>query len=195
VDSNVIYKGFSLVVQIDPRWVLDDDSRDFFSARIFSNDSVLVGIPAMPYDVMYSPKQFMRCGAGVVKAMDIARNKIWKDEDRLIKHYLLTFPVPRDSKNGCVQLSTKEIYDNKDDACDLELIYEEVVSHHKKHKAHTTNQFAVWNVARIDVDSHKVGRQDNTGPKISKAEAARRRREEDSKSSASLSTSLTYDDD
>ena len=179
MDGHVIYKGFSLVVQIDPRWVLDDGSRDFFTARIVSNDSVLVGIPAMPYDVMYSLKQFKPCGAGVVKAMDIARNKIWKDQDSLIKHFLLTFPVPRDSKKGCIQLSTTEIYTNKDNAYDLELIYPEVVSEHKKHKEPTINQYAVWNVVRIDVDSHKIGRPENTGPKISKAEAARIRREEE----------------
>ena len=137
---------------------------------------MLVGIPAMPYNVMYNLKQFMLCGKGVVKAMDIARNKIWKDEDRLIKHFLLTFPVPHDSKKACVQLSTKEIYTNKDDVYELELLYPDVASKHGEHEAYMKNQFVVWNVACIDVEDHKVGRPENTGPKISKAEAARLRK-------------------
>jgi hypothetical protein len=186
VDGNTIFKGFSLVVEVDPRWVYDDKTREFFTARIISNDTVLVGIPAMPYDVMYNLNHFTECGDCVVKAMDIARNKIFRDPNRLIKHFLLNFPVPPDSRNGRVQLSTKEIYTNTDDESELELLYPEVAVEHIHHPVDFSNQFVVWNVARIDVESHRIGRPD-TGPKISKAEAARLRKDEDSKSRASAS--------
>jgi hypothetical protein len=185
MDGHIFYKGFSLVVEIDPRWVYDDSTRDFFTARIWSNNSVLVGIPAMPYDVMYTPIVFKSCGDGVTKAMDIARNKIWKHPERLIKHFLLTFPVPNDSKTGYVQLSTKEIYNNSDDdIAELESLYPIAHVEHEQHDDTFHNQFAVWNVVRIDVECQKIGRPD-IGPKVSKAHAARVRRDEESMSRAS----------
>jgi hypothetical protein len=117
------------LVQVDPRFVYEDPTREYFSARIWTNDSVLVGIPSMPFDLLHFPEGFEPdCGEGAFKAMDAARNKILNDPTRQIKYFLLKFPVPIDSHTGHLELSTRELFDNLEgDETELELLYPDIL--------------------------------------------------------------------
>ena len=170
------------MVQVDPRWVYDDPNKEFFTAWIWSHDSVLVGIPSMPYDLCHWPEGFESdVGKGPFKAMDGARNKIMDDPSRLIKYFYLRFPTPPDSQTSKLELSTKEIYDNfGKDETELDMLYTDFTVEHDEHKLLKEKlpfkyQYACWNVVRSDVDSSKRGRPD-VGPKPSKAQATRIRK-------------------
>jgi hypothetical protein len=182
LDGKSYYKGYTIVVQVDPRWVYDDSNKEFFTARIWSSDSILVGIPSMPYDLCHWPEGFEPdVGEGPYKAMDETRNKIMKDSSRLIKYFYLRFPTPTDSQTSKLELSTKEIYDNYGgDETELDMLYTDIHVRHAEHSLNSKsldfkNQYACWNVVRIDIESSKRGRPD-VGPKISKAQATRIRK-------------------
>lgn len=169
--------GWHIQKEVDPRWTFDDENADFFVAAITSDDSVVVGIPAISYDHLYNITSFFGNSACVTKEMDETRHKILPN---LVKYkkipmlwYRLQFP-PRPGMTG-VRLSVREIYlnaDNLQDDTSLDLNYYPAVSTHV-----TTGRYVTW-WATWNVVAHDIGEKEMTdrkrgapdvGPKQSKA--------------------------
>lgn len=171
--------GWHIQIQVDPRWTFDDPNAEYYVAAIFSEDSVIVGIPAVSYDHLYNIAGFLGNSECVSKEMDEYRNKVLPNFVQYKKvpmmWYLLQFP-PRPGMTG-VRLSTREIYNNQDNLQDdttLDLKYYPNASRH-----HTTGQHITW-WATWNVVAHDTGEKDmadrkrgapDVGPKESKAAA------------------------
>jgi hypothetical protein len=168
--------GINVPDYSSPRWNHEDTGRDYCTARIWTNDSILVGIPAFSFDLVHFPDGFRPdCGEGAWKAMDAARHTFIHDKTRHIKYFVLKFPVPPDSQTGRLEFSTKELYDC-DDETELELLYPYIEARHPKHPYKMQNQYASWNVVRLDVDPKKRGCPEFAST-VSKAQQAVLRKE------------------
>ena len=158
VDKKSVKNGWHIQVQVDPRWTFDDDTGEYFVASIVSDDTILVGVPAVSYDHLYNINGFQNSEC-VDKEMDEYRNAILPKLTRYrvlpMMWYLLQFP-PRPGMTG-VRLSTREIYTNIDNVQDdttLDLKYYPNVSSH-----HITGQMVTW-WAAWNVVAHDTGEKD-----------------------------------
>ena len=176
LDGRSPFNAFCIQKAIDPRWTIDKPTVKFFEARIYAEDTVLVGFPPMSYDHVHHVDDFVdNLTEAVVKHMDETRNEFaasLKDGATPIKRWvLLKFP-PRAGMSG-VRLSTKEIYQNDDntDECTLELNYFPVQTSHERIGDYVT-WWASWNVVCHDAGdsgtNRKRGKPD-LQPKMSKA--------------------------
>lgn len=131
----------------------------------------------MSYDLVNFPEGFIPdCGEGAWKAMDAARHAFINDKTRHIKYFVLKFPVPADSQTGRLEFSTRELYDCDDEA-KLMLLYPYIEAQHPKHPHPMQNQYASWNVVRLDVEPKKRGRLEKLAPTLSDAQQAVLRKE------------------
>jgi hypothetical protein len=175
VNNKTVKNGWNIQVPVDPRWTFDDDDGEYYLAAISSEDSVLVGIPAISYDHLYNMEKFPGVSECVSKEMDEHRNKhvpfIKKYKKAPMMWYNLKFP-PRPGMTG-VRLSVREIYQNENltDDTSLDLVYFPCVSRHSTCGLYTT-WWATWNVVCHDIGEkdgdRKRGAPDIT-PKKSKA--------------------------
>ena len=144
---NSFFKGFHIQTQVDPRWILDDHETNFFVARIFSEDTIIVGKPGLSYDHLFAPEEFPIISDNVRNKMDEYRNIIVPQFKQKIVHYewtLLKFP-PRKGMSS-IKLSVKEIYKPKDHIKDetlLELQHFPVETVHDVAGSHLT-WWATW---------------------------------------------------
>lgn len=138
-----------------PTRSFDDDETPFFLASLYSNDSLLVGVPGVSYDHLFNIDDFPEVSDCVRKDMDEYRNlvipKLKKDHIVPRIWYLLKFP-PRQGMTG-VQLSVREIYRNDDitDDTSLDLSYFPVITEHV-----VCGKISTW-WATWDVVCHDIG--------------------------------------
>lgn len=155
LDGKRIYDGLHIQKQVDGRWIDFQETFDWFEARIFSEDSILLGFPAGSFDQIFHPNAF-DVAESVYKDMDEARHKYAK---ALEEHpprmppkrwVLLKFP-PRPGQKGVV-LSVREIYRNDDfsDESSLCLRYFPVKTKVPKSKRFHVSWFATWDVVMHD---------------------------------------------
>jgi hypothetical protein len=138
---------------VDIRWVWDQPKVEHFAARIFTDDSIMVGLPAMDYDHYMHLDSFSEdhISASVENDMDEARNAYHKIPKESRKRWvLLQFP-PLKGWNG-IRLSCKEIFRNPDytDEAKLEIETFPVKSYHKDTKRTSVNWFVQWKVVAHD---------------------------------------------
>ncbi len=125
---------------------------EYFIARIYSSDSVIVGIPGVSYDHLYNIEQY-KVSESVGKKMDENRNKmvpaLRKDKVVPMLWMLLKFQLRKGMKG--VRLSIKDIYNNEDnkDETSLELQYYPVQSVHDLAGPFVT-WWASWNIVCFD---------------------------------------------
>jgi hypothetical protein len=177
LDGITMQQGANIQVEVDGRWAFDEDEDDaeFFLAGINSDDSVLVGIPAVKYDQIHNLESFSEISEDVFNEMDEHRNVVIPTLKKYKKvpmvWYCLKFP-PRPGMTG-VKLSVREIYqsDSLDDDTSLDLQLYPVTSTHPV-CGQVTTWWASWNVVVHDtgVKAHdrKRGKPD-TEKKKSKA--------------------------
>jgi hypothetical protein len=177
LDGKSVKNGFHIQTEVDPRWTFDDENSDFFVAAIHSNDSVIIGLPAISYDHLYNIESFIGNSLCVSKDMDENRNKILPNLVQYKKvpmmWYLLQFP-PRPGMTG-VRLSVREIHldpENLQDDTTLELKYYPNISNHHKTGIHAS-WWATWNVVANDIGEKDMSDRKrgapNVTPKKSKA--------------------------
>jgi hypothetical protein len=91
--------------------VWDEPKVGHFTARIFTDDSIMVGIPGMDYDhykhIDCFPEDHL--SESVEKDMDKAHNAFHKLSEQGRKHWILLQFPPLPGMNG-IWLSCKEIY-------------------------------------------------------------------------------------
>jgi hypothetical protein len=186
IDKKNFYKGFSIHKKVDGRYIWDDPHKEHFTARIWTDDSILIGYPAGSYDHLKNPEAFVgELDKGVLVSMDEARNKFLEDPSRHIRYTLLQFPEPSDSEGGrSFGLSTKEIANlSEADETELELNYFPVVSEHKD-VGKVENYMCVWNVVRLDIAPGKRGKpEEKPMSKAAQQHAARMLRKGQTKNS------------
>ncbi|KAG7342238.1 hypothetical protein IV203_007330 [Nitzschia inconspicua] len=165
LDGKTIKDGFNIQLQVDPRWVFDDDKQEYFFATIASFDTVLVGVPACSYDHIYNMENFPGVSRCVSKEMDEHRNAVAKEMEDWHKTpvmwYSLKFP-PRPGMTG-VRLSVREIHKNDDftDETSLELIYFATSSSHPI-CGNFASWWATWNVVCNDIGQKDSDRKRGT---------------------------------
>ena len=159
------YNGFHFMMLMDLRWVLEDDEVEPYKARLLSQNSVLLQVPAWPYGVLFHREDFVdRVPTNTTDAMDDARHDYFADpKSRKFKHIVLEFP------NDFV-LSAKEIYSEAGDDDELEL--EIIPYEYDRPDENGRNQeaWAAWKVARTNIKAHKRGKVDSMKKKSKAAE-------------------------
>lgn len=171
-DKKTVHSGFVIQMKTDPRWSLDDATQEYNKARIWTDDSVLIGCVDLDYDHTKNLESNDQVSAYVKKDMDEFRNRASESLKQgfvPMRWVLLKFP-PRPGKGG-VNLSVKEIYhdvEEKDEHV-LELDFYPVYSDHPKFGKHES-WYASWKVVCKDDDprgDRKRGKPD-AGPKKTK---------------------------
>jgi hypothetical protein len=157
IDGKSHYYGFSLLLQMDPRWVQDDSGVDCYTARVFTSNSVLIKMPAWPFSPLAERDQYATgfnesAVAAIDNAIhDFAANK----QQRKFKYILLVFKNVGQKRE--ILLSSKEI--NSDSGEDQELEPQMVRLNHRRAGGGTNEEgWGVFQVARLDIKPEKRGR-------------------------------------
>lgn len=161
-DMKSVLDGFHIQIAVDPRWTFDNEDGEFFLAKIFSDDSVLVGIPACQYDFVYHIDSFPEVSECVYKEMDEFRNvivpKVKENKKVPMMWYRLKFP-PRPGMTG-VRLSVREIYQSDDLTDDTSLDLHYFPSHSDHHVCGKyITWWATWNVVCHDTGTKQGDRK------------------------------------
>jgi hypothetical protein len=154
-DKSQVYQGYYMMIPMDARFVVDDPSKDYYKARISSDNSVLIQIPAWHYGILNNRDEIAAHVAdNVTNAMHDARHAYVEAKDaREWKYLCLQFPDGH-------ELSTKEIISAGGD--DEELLKLEIVPVTYKNPLDKdrarTDYCAAWKVARTDIKAQKRGK-------------------------------------
>jgi hypothetical protein len=157
--------GCHIMLPMDVRFILDDQTVEHCKARLFANHQVLLTVPSWDHSPLYNRDEIVdHVHDDVMNAMDDARHAFEENKaTRRWKHLLLEFP-------GGHELSSKLIYEAAGDDDELEL---EIVPHCCSHKSAPTSfntlHCAAWKVARSDVRASKRGKVEH---KENKSKAA-----------------------
>jgi hypothetical protein len=166
VKSGTDCHGCCIVILMDVRFVLDDQTVKHYKARLFANNQVLLTVPSWDDSPLYNQDETVnQVDSNVTDAMDDARHAHEKNKAtrRCWNHLLLEFPAGH-------ELSSKLIYEDAGDDEELEF---EIVPFHCSHApaptVFNTHHCAAWMVARSDVRASKRGKVEH---KENKSKAA-----------------------
>ena len=125
VKTGTSYYGYYIMVPMDVRFILDDQTIEHYKARLFANHQVLLTVPSWQYSPLYNRDEIVKkVATNVTDVMDNARHAYEDNKaSRRWKHLLLEFPSPH-------ELSSKLIYDEAGDDEELAL---ELVPFHYSH--------------------------------------------------------------
>jgi len=164
--TGYVYKGFFVLLPIDPRFIEDNpEGPRFYYSRCMTSRQMMIRMPAWNYTVL-NQQAAIEIGSSrpmtnsIIDAMDITRNgykellKKQPQTDLQWKVLNLNFDAP-------VQLSSSVIYDGAGDAEVVEWDYIDVTDS----KGQTVH-FAGFRVARTDIQRVKKGKHADA-PKIS----------------------------
>jgi hypothetical protein len=138
VKKGASYYGYFIMIPMDVRYILDDQTVEHYKARLFGNNKVLLTIPSWDYCPLYNRDEIAhQVDSNVTDAMDDARHAYEENKaSRQWKNLLLEFPA------GHV-LSSKLIHNDAGDDEELEL---EIVPYKYNHpgfpKAVNTQHYA-----------------------------------------------------
>ena len=149
IDGKAHYHGFSLLLQMDPRWMLDDTETDCYTARVFTSNSILIKKPAWPWSPLGARDQYVgHFNASAIAAMDNAiHDYAANKQKRKFKYILLVFKNKEGEKRDLV-LSSKEIYAGSGEDEELE---PQMMKLNEK-------GWGLFQVARLDMKPEKRGR-------------------------------------
>jgi len=176
--GNLVHNGIILMREYDDRWDFDEEEGEYLVAWIFTMDSVLVGLPGVPYDVVMNAEQFPNgeVSEACQKELNEYQNRVVPTLKKYKKipmdWYLLKIKPPKGYTG--VQLSVREIYINDEDPNNdvtLELKSYPVESDHKV-VGHCIKAMAQWTVVCKDtgsLDQQRKRGTPQTAPKKSKA--------------------------
>jgi hypothetical protein len=120
IDGKAHYHGFSLLLQMDPRWMQEDPEADCYTARVFTSNLILIKEPAWPFLPIGERDQYARAfNASAVAAMDNAIHDYASNKQkRKFKYILLVFKNKGEKRD--LDLSSKEIYSDSGEDEELE---------------------------------------------------------------------------
>lgn len=167
-DVNAHFQGYWIVMKYDPRFYADDANVEWYKARVYSSNQVLITLPSFDYSQMHCRDQIVssKCPQSCTDAIDNGRLGYAKEEKiRQWKYLLLDFP---DSH----VLSSSEVYSEagEDEELDFELFPVSSV-HPKIPKVSFTDYYIAFRVARTDVAAYKKGKLETQKSKTSKGAA------------------------
>jgi len=154
-DTLKYFFGYVILVPIDPRHILDDTQTEWFKARVFAFNQVLLSMPSFEYTVLKNrdainrklPTEYM-CDAIDHGRIDYEQNSA----ERQMKHILLKFPSNH-------VLSASEIYEEAGDDETLEPSMVPVkVKHPHLGDEKISKTFVAFTVARTDISPYKKGK-------------------------------------
>jgi hypothetical protein len=165
VKKGTSYYGYFIMVPMDVRFILDDQTIEHYKAWLYANHQVLLTMPSWDYSPLYNRDEIVKkVDQNVTDAMDNARHAFEDNKaSRRWKHLLLEFPAGH-------ELSSKLIYDEAGD--DEELALELVpfrYSHTSAPLSINTIHYAAWKIARSDMSASKRGKVEH---KENKSKAA-----------------------
>jgi hypothetical protein len=149
------YYGYYIMYQMDIRHIVDDPSIEFYKARVFTSNSLLVKVPAWPYSVLYNRDEILKnVSTTVTDGLDDARHVFFQNKAaREWKYLILDFPKDH-------ELSSKLIYDEAGEDEELELEIIPLVFSHPPIKGVGSQHWAAWKVVRTDLKVHKRGKME-----------------------------------
>ena len=167
VDGKSWFHGFTVVQEIDFRWILDhnEDSEepDPYRCRFVSHNCLEFTLPGPSYTLKNDRSTYEYfLPAPVLGSIDHDNHRLAEDASlvsgipkhkRKTKKILLVFP-------DFVQLSAKEIYKHEDDE-DKKEVFPQAISHtydHSLMESYNDKHYLFWTIARLDVGSYKRGR-------------------------------------
>ena len=161
------YAGFSIQFLADKRWILEDDTVEPYTGRVWGEDGVLIKMPAFPYLILKNRDILVahsRVSEEMNNAIDDTRHSFVNDKaNRMWAYYLLEFPPG-------VTLSSSLIFADAgdDEELDYDLVEFEYRPANEMHDA--KEMWAHFTVARTDMRASKRGKVDE-GSKKSRAAA------------------------
>jgi hypothetical protein len=165
IDGKSHYHGFSIMLQMDPRWMMDDTEADCYTARVFTDNSILIKKPAWPWSPLGARDQYVGSfNASAVAAMDNAiHDYAAHKQESKFKFILLVFKN-KEGKKRDMSLSTKEIFADSGD--DEELEAQMMLSKHPRADGGTNEEgWGGFQVARLDIKPEKRGKLQMTQKK------------------------------
>lgn len=162
------YKGYSIMVKWDSRWAkVVDQQRNWYTARVWTNRTVLLEIPAYEYDLLYLGT-FENVGGGTPEylktALEVQANDFDADSSRLTKQVLLEFPMG-------TELSVKVLNAAAKDGVYIEMTNTVIGNIQNNKKRYSS--YATFTVAAVNETVGKRGKVDiKAGHKSKEAEMA-----------------------
>lgn len=157
IDQNTDYRGYQILYPIDLRFIVDRDTIDLCTARVWGMNSVLIKVPSWPYCLLEDREEIVHKShltADEITVVDYARNEFLEDDDRFFKYIKLVFPDDH-------ILSTKEI--NKSAGEEEWLPFElKIIPYNHPEVPRGINTFASWRVVRADLKPRKRGKSGRT---------------------------------
>ena len=163
-DNKSYYQGYGIALQVDPRHIVEDISRDPFEAVIYSTNSILLSMPAYPFSFLQEDFfQLLKDSNNLflANAFDYARHDYddavtnYEGEDRKTKHLLLKFPEDH-------ELSVEPILDKDKDEDEHFLPFETLTmeANHECIDGDNQQVWIIWKVLRIDIKALKKGKME-----------------------------------
>jgi hypothetical protein len=161
VEAKKVFPGFAMIFEIDIRHALDssNDKIEYFSARTFSPNKVLIRIPSWSY-CLYTNTDRIQLEAQLkpnfMNALDAKRNSFNDDkEQRMWRHFVLEFEPYH-------QLSARSIYKEAGDDDNLARKFLTVkYTHPGMNGKHNVKHFMCFWVARVEQGAEQHGASSN----------------------------------
>lgn len=151
VASGTQFTGYYIMYKIDIRHIADDRNVEFYKGRVFTNNSLLLRVPAFPYSIIHNREE-MSLKNAAADALDDARHSYEQNKAaREWKYLVLDFPTNH-------MLSSKVIYEDAEEDEELELEIIPIQYSHSDIKGQGSEHWAAWKVARTDLKIHKRGK-------------------------------------
>jgi hypothetical protein len=157
VEANKVFPGFAILFEADVRHGFDsrNDQVEYFSARTFPPNKVLIRVPSWPY-CLYSNADRAQLQASLnpnyMNALDSMRNNFFDNrEQRMWRHYLLEFEPFH-------QLSARVIFRDASDDHNLPAKIIPIKYTHPQMKGiYNVKHYMCYSVARIEQGAKQYG--------------------------------------
>ena len=171
------FKGYFIMAAFDEHFENLDSNFEWCNARIWTNDSVLVTIPAMTFEEYQLAPQFVDEGVILSDTIDNIKDFASKVDEQGGKtvNVLIKFQAPSDAPPSGIQLDTEVIFDNNvlDKKGEWDMTTLKGILFQVNNKT-----FNGWYVACTDVSSKNIAGPPGAGAPLSKVAIAKAEHEE-----------------
>ena len=162
-NKKAYFNGYSIMMYMDVRHFMDDENVEWYRARLYSDNQVLLTYPSFPYTLLHD-REYMNhlITKPSQDGMDDARHVYSENKQhRQFRHLLLNFPPGS-------KLSTSEIYAEAGEDEELELNIIPIEYSRQGMGRKNTVHYVEFQVARTDIKPSKKGRVDTKDRKKSR---------------------------
>ena len=145
---NTFYEGHYIHLKVDKRWISHDTKKEYYNAKLFTKNSVLIRMPTADFDALYNRDSMSGLDQNEIDAMDNARHDFIEAEkaetNAGFKYLLLKFPSDE-------ELSAQAIYAGASEDEKLELKGLPCQSTYGTSRDVYSEGFVTWTVARMEI--------------------------------------------